>query len=361
MGMLEGVRVLDLSRLVPGPACTWYLQGMGASVDRVEPPGAGDFTRHVPPFVDGVGSLFAALGRGKRSLALDLRKPAAVAALRAMLPRYDVLVEGFKPGVMEAMGLDPAELLARYPRLIVARISGYGQTGPWRDRPGHDLNFMGLSGALALAAPGPAGHAPLPVQIADLAGAQVAASGICAALFARERSGSGRVLDISLAEAALSFMSIWVPGATAEGRDPEPGKGILHGGVPLYGTYRCADGAWLTLGALEPKFQAALTAHTGGVSRSELEAAFATRPRDAWIADLAEACTSEVLGPNGLHEHPQLRERGAVVRLGQTTWVCPPFGAVVDEPLPRVGEHTDAILGEAGIDAAALRATGAAG
>lgn len=361
-GPLASVRVLDLSRLLPGPACTWYLQGLGASVDRVESPGAGDFTRHIPPYVDGVGAYFAALSRGKRSLTLDLRKPAAAAVIRRLLPRYDVLVEGFKPGVMEQMGLDPAALVAEHEGLVVARISGYGQTGPWRDRPGHDVNYVGITGGLSLAR---ADGAPIPVQIADLAGALAAAMGIAAALFDAGRSGKGRVLDVSLAEAALSFVAPQVTGFSTEGREPVPAGEALTGGIPLYGTYRCADGKWLTVGALEPKFQMALAAAAGSIGRPELEAMFLTRPRDTWVDLLADACTGPLLGMGEVASHVHLAARGAVERLGTTTWVRPPFAdAPIRGPVPGVGQHTDEVLAEAGLDdaeRAGLRAAGVFG
>jgi alpha-methylacyl-CoA racemase len=356
---LEGVRVLDLSRLLPGPACTWYLQGMGAAVDRVETPGAGDFTRHIPPFVDGAGAYFAAVSRGKRSLAIDLRNPAAAGVLRRLLARYDVLVEGFKPGVMEQMGLAPEDLLREHPRLVIARLSGYGQTGPWRDRPGHDLNYVGLTGALAAAPVGEHRPGPKPVHVAALGGALVAATGIAAALYARERTGQGRILDVSLTEAALSFMAPHVVAFSAENREPIPGGEVLSGGFPVYGTYRCADGKWLTVGAVEPKFQAAVAAATGAVGRSDLAAAFARRTRDEWVEVLADACSGPALGLLELADHPQLASRSAVDRIGKTTWVRPPFASSpLDGPVPAVGEHTDAILEEGGFsqaERAALR------
>lgn len=364
-GPLAGVRVLDLSRLLPGPACTWMLQGLGAAVDRVEAPVGGDFARHVPPFVDGVGAYFASISRGKRSLALDLRRPEAIEALLAILPAYDVVVEGFKPGVLEAMGLAPERMLARRPGLVVARLSGYGQTGPWRDRPGHDVNYVGLAGGIL-----PSGHdehgpvVPF-AQNADLGGAMAAAMGIAAALFDRERTGRGRVLDVSLTEAVLTMLAPQVTGFSAEGRDPTPGGEVLSGGLPVYGTYACADGRWLTVGALEPKFRMALAGKVGAVERPDLAAAFRTRPRDAWVALLEDACTGPALAISELADHPQLRDRGAVLRAGRTTWVRPVLAdAIVDGPVPGLGEHTEIVLAEGGLSAdaiARLRAAGALG
>jgi alpha-methylacyl-CoA racemase len=361
MGPLHGVRVLDLSRLLPGPAATWYLQGLGASVDRVEPVGSGDFTRHVPPYVDGVGAIFAAISRGKRSIAIEMRKPGTADVLKRLARRYDVVVEGFKPGVLEAMGLDPAKWVEDQPGLVIARVSGFGQTGPWRDRPAHDLNYVGLTGALAMAAtPG-----PLPVQVADLGGALVAAMGIAAALYGREKTGRGRVLDVSLTESALSIVAPHVLAHSADGKEPVPGGEILSGGLPMYGTYRCADGKWLTVGAVEPKFQMAVASATGAMSRPDLEAAFAKKTRDEWVDALADACTGPALGILELADHPQLRDRRAVVRLGKATWVAPPLAeGPAQGEVPKLSEHADAILGEAGFsdaERAALRSQGVVG
>lgn len=364
--MLEGVRILDLSRLLPGPACTWYLAGLGAKVDRVEPPKGGDPTRALPPFEDGVGVFYAALNAGDRSLALDLRKPEGPALIRRLLPHYDVVVEGFRPGVMEAAGLDPEALLAEQPRLVIARLSGFGQTGPWAQRPGHDLNYAGLAGMLAaagLAADGP--HVP-PVQGADLGGALVAALGIVSALLARERTGRGRILDVSLTEAALSLHAPHVATLTAEGRAARPGGELLTGVLPVYGTYRCADGRYLTVGALEPRFQQELMERVGTVDRAGLREAFAAHPRDYWVELLEEACTGPVLDPGELADHLHLAEREAVLRLGRTTFVRPPLSPADWRPGPvaKLGEHGAEILAMAGVDAhelAQLREAGVVG
>jgi alpha-methylacyl-CoA racemase len=340
MGDLDGVRVLDLSRLLPGPACTWMLRGLGASVDLVEAPG-GDLSRHMPPFVEGVGTWFAAFAGGKRSLVLDTRSAKAPEILRRLAPRYDVLVEGFRPGVLESLGLDEAFIEAHCPRLIVARLSGWGQTGPWADRPGHDVNYLGVTGALGMSA----SAAPLPLQVADLNGAFSAAFGIAAALYARERHGRGRVLDISLTESALAGMAPFIAGATSGGRDPAPSGEILTGGVPVYGIYTCQDGRRVTVGALEPKFQAALAEHSE-VSDDALRALFLTRPRDAWVELLAGACVGPVLTPTEAAAHPHLAARGAFERLGHTSFVRPPLGAMPRGPTPALGEHTSDVLAE---------------
>ena len=365
MGPLTGVRVLDLSRLLPGPACTWLLQGLGASVDRVEPPGRGDFSRHVPPFIDGVGAYFAAVSRGKRSIAVDLRADGGPALIRELVRAYDVLVEGFRPGVMESIGLAPDDLVREVPGLVVARLSGFGQSGPWRGRPGHDVNYIGLAGVLAAAGRGPSGPSLPPVQLADFGGAQVAAMGIAAGLFERERERAagrpgGRVLDVSLAEAALVPLAPTVLACTTEDRAPVPDGEPLGGGLPVYGCYECSDGRWLTVGALEPKFQERLSAAAGcQPNRPALAQMFRTQPRDAWVAQLGEACVGPILDPRELAEHPVFSARGAVERVGRSSWVRPPLAEPGDATgeLPAIGQHTDAVLREAGLETqvAALR------
>lgn len=350
MGSLDGVRILDLSRLLPGPACTWYLAGLGARVDRVEPMGAGDPTRVLPPFEGNAGVFFAALNAGDRSLALSFRDPAAPEVLKRLLCAYDVLVEGFRPGVIELLGLTPEYLTTRHPRLVVARLSGYGQDGPWRSRPGHDVNYVGLGGGLATAALGEDGpHLP-PAQLGDLGGALVAAMGVCAALYEREQTGKGQIIDVSLTEAALALHAPHVTTQTAEERLARPGGEMLTGALPIYGTYRCGDGKWLTVGALEPRFQQELSTHVGTLTREGLRETFATRSRDEWVELLAEACVGPSLDPTELADHPHLQARGAVRRLGHTTFVRPPLARERWRPGPvaRLGEHTDTILAEAG-------------
>ena len=355
MGPLADVRVLDLSRLLPGPACTWYLQGMGAQVDRVEALGRGDFSRQLPPHINGVGSLFAAMSRGKRSLAVDLRHDEGTAIVRRLVKNYHVLVEGFKPGVMENMGLDPVILLKEQPKLVVARLSGFGQTGPWRDRPGHDVNYIGLSGQLQGLAEESSGRVMPVVQVADLGGALVAAMGISAALFECERNGVGRILDVSLTEAALSFMAPHIPGICVSGRPQIPGGEILSGGHSTYGNYRCADDKIITLGALEPKFMQVLFGVTTKTDKKSLGEIFLTKTRDEWVELLPDACVAPSLTIDELAEHPQHAARNAVFRQDNTAWVTPPFGpGTTTGKVPKLGEDTDTILIDGGFSAAEI-------
>ena len=341
-GPLQGVRVLDLSRLLPGPACSWYLAGMGAQVDRIEGPN-GDPARHMPPFVDGIGAYFAALNRGKRSIAVDLRNADGIKAVLRLVPHYDVVIEGFRPGVLEAMGLGPDILLAARADLVVARISGFGQTGPWANRAGHDLNYVGLAGVLARetgAAPPP----PPPVQVSDFAGALVAAQQICASLFARERTGQGAVLDIALAQSAMSLMAPLVAALTSEGREPRPNGEALTGAIPFYDTFKCQDGLLLTVGSLEPKFQQALMGVVGAdFSREALTSVFATEPRDVWVERLEGACVAPALGLNELASHPHWQARKALHSEGSTSWVRPPMDCRELQPLPAIGDRKSVV------------------
>jgi len=324
------------------------LAGFGAQVDGVERLGQGDILRYVPPFVDGVGALFATVARGKRSLALDFRSPGAGELLKRLIGQYDVLVEGFKPGVLEAMGLSPAQLHALYPGLVIARLSGFGQTGPMANKPGHDINYVGYTGMLSMMPEVDQGLAFPPVQIADVSGGLLAATAIAAALVKRERTGKGEVLDISLTEAALLFTSFAVATATGQGHQPAPGSETLTGGLPVYGTYRCSDGKWITVGALEPKFQALLMEETKTLGRRELQEVFATKTRDEWVERLSAACVGPVLSFHEAAQCSLLQERGVLTRLSQTTLVQPPLCDRSLGAVATVGEHSRTILQESG-------------
>lgn len=354
MRSLEGIRVIDLSRLLPGPACTWYLYGLGAEVIKVEDPVGGDYLRHVPPFgPDGLGAWFTALNAGKRSVALDLKEAGDRAAFRALLRDADVLLEGFRPGVMARLGLDPAELCQSFPRLVIASLTGFGQTGPLAEEPGHDLDYCALAGLLSLAAR----HGGVPdvpgVQVADLAGgALTTALAITAALVERARTGRGQWLDVSMTEGALA-LALPALASTWAGEPPKPGAETLSGGLPLYGLYRCADDRVLALAALEPKFWQRLVEVIGPVplEREALTELFLTRPRDAWVALLRGACVAPVLELPEVSELPLHRARGAIVGEGSARRIRPPFpGARVGELAPGLGEHTEAELRRVGYE-----------
>jgi len=360
------VRVLDLTRLAPGPYATLVLADLGAEVVKLEPP-EGDGTRLMPP--GGAGELFAALNRGKRSLALDLKKPGAVDAVRRVLGRCDVLVEGFRPGVMDRLGLGHTELLAAFPRLVVCALSGFGQSGPDRGRAGHDLGYVARAGLLGMG--GCAGAPAMPgAQVADIGGAWVAVSGILAALLERATSGRGRLVDVSLAESATSFAALHLGPALLGVPVPPAGQSALDGGLPSYGLYRTSDDRWLAVAALEPKFFAALSerlgigdltaeAYGGGEDaervRGVLAQTFASAPLAAWQERLAglDACVEPVLLPEEVCRDRHFADRGLFPRPGVLATPLR-LGLPASTPAPALGEHSRAVLTEAGLTAAEI-------
>src|SRR3954447_22661364 len=260
---LEGLRVLDLSRLLPGGFCTLLLADMGADVLKVEDTGTGDYIRWMPPYYggeeqqrEGTGSAyFLALNRNKRSLRLNLKHERGREVLLRLVEDYDVVVESFRPGVMDRLGVGYETLRERNPRLIYCPISGYGQDGPLTGRSGHDTNYLALNGVLGLT--GGRGGPPTQSagQIADLGGGGLmAAVGVLAAVIERERSGEGQLVDISMTDGGLAWLAMVVAHYFAEQRLPRRGDVELAGGILCYFPYEAADGGWVSLGALEPKF-----------------------------------------------------------------------------------------------------------
>lgn len=335
---MKGTRVIDLSRLLPGPFATSCLQGLGAEVVKVEEP-AGDFLRHVPPRIGEHGAWFTALNRGKRSVALDLKDPAGRDALLALLADADVLVESFRPGVLARLGLDPVALRARFPRLVIASLTGWGQSGPYARLPGHDLGFLALAGLLAR-------DPRVPVlQWADLAaGGLAAALRVAGALLDRARTGEGAWLDIAMLDGLIGLQQTQFANLAAAAPPDE----LLTGGAPVYGVYRCADGRHVTVAALEPPFRAALEAATDDLSAEGLARLFASAPRDAWLDRLGGACVVPVLALDEVARDPHVATRAL---FGPDGLAHPPTGPV-DGPVPRLGEHTAAELARVGYERA---------
>ncbi|HUB06673.1 MAG TPA: CaiB/BaiF CoA-transferase family protein [Myxococcales bacterium] len=362
-GPLGGLRILDLTRLLPGPYATLVLADLGADVVKVEEPEAGDYCRALPPLVGDGSALFHLLNRNKRSIALDLKKAEGREVLFKLLERFDVVVESFRPGVMDRLGVGYDALRHRQPRVILCSISGYGQDGPYRLRAGHDVDYQALGGLLATTAAAPS------AQIADIGGgAWPAALGLLAAAYEREHTGQGRRIDISMTEGVLAFlapeMGRWAAGAKE--------RAVLGGTFPCYRLYRAADGRRVALGALEPKFWAAFCEAIGrpewiakqwdeGAFVDEVEALFATRPSKAWLDLLAVAdcCCEPVLEQDELFEHPLHVERGAFFKVSglgaEVRHVRTPVRLDGHEiprgPPPRLGQHTAAVLAEGGFDA----------
>ncbi|WP_088278391.1 CaiB/BaiF CoA-transferase family protein [Ideonella sp. A 288] len=380
MGPLAGLRVIELASIGPGPMCAMLLADLGADVlriDRTEPSGLG-----VP-----VDKKFEVSGRNRRSVALDFKQPAGRDAALRLIDRADVLIEGWRPGVAERLGLGPAECHARNPGLVYGRMTGFGQTGPLASAAGHDLNYIALTGALH--AIGPAGGKPVPPLnlVGDYGGgALYLAFGLMAAVFERSRSGQGQVVDAAMVDGASSLMSIF-HGLQAAGRwdDSRRGANLLDGGAPFYDTYETADGKHVALGPLEPKFFAEFVQRTGLDERfvkrqydprlwPEMREAIAARmrekTRDEWCALLegTDACFAPVLTLSEAPRHHHAAERGAFIDLDGVVQAAPAprfSRSVPDTPRPPVapGTHTAAVLAEAGFSAdeiAALRASGAA-
>jgi alpha-methylacyl-CoA racemase len=317
--LLAGVRVIDLSRLLPGPYCSLLLAQYGAEVIKIEEPQGGDYARSLEP------QLFEIVNRGKRSLTLDLRKVEDVDALASLVGSADVLLESFRPGVMDRLGCGYSTLRARNPRLVYAALTGYGQYGPLRDAASHDLNALAVSGVLDQI--GSAGRPPAlsNLPIADLAaGALHCASAILAAVIGARSSGAGAYIDASLLDGSFALNLMAMAAIRRDGHAPPRGADLLSGALARYAVYECADGGYIALAALEPKFWAAFCtaverpdlAADAGSERiaAELQALFRTRTRDQWDALLgaADCCACAVLTPEEAMRHPQLVARGMV-------------------------------------------------
>ncbi len=359
---MVGLRVLDLSRYLPGPALTRILADLGAEVIRVEPL-EGDPVRYLPP----AGAADAALNWNKRAVALDLKHPDGVALCRAMAGRVDVLVESFRPGVLDRLGLGYATLAGDNPRLIVCSLTGYGQTGPLRDVPGHDLNYQARAGVLALTGPPHGPPAQSALQLADLGGGSLTgAVALLAALLEREQTGRGRHLDVSLTHGLTLFTAL--EAARRSAGEPEPrGEGLLSGGRPAYRLYETRDRRWMALAALEPKFFATFCAaagcpHLAGAGLTvgeegrtvarELEEVFRRRTLAEWVETLAgtPCCCEPVLTPEEAAADEALAL--GTVQVGSVRALVPPLGAHPPEArAPALGEHGVAVMRRLGIAA----------
>ena len=335
---LAGARVLDLSRLFPGPYASLVLSDLGADVVKVEDPDAGDYLREISP------GMFAALNRGKRSVVLDLKSGEGVSQLRHLCAAADVLIESFRPGVLERLGF--ADLLADPSPLVICRISGYGQSGPWRDRAGHDIAYAALAGVIARNRGVPA------VQLADFfGGAQGAVIGVLAALVERSRTGKGRVVDVALAQGVTGLLLPHL------GELPDAPENMLDGSRPCYRVYACKAGGRYALGALEPKFWQRFceaVSRPDWMDRAmdpslspEVDACFAARTREEWDAALrkADCCGEMVLEPSELRDHPLFAGLYAG-DLPRTFPALVPTDSLPTRAAPGRGEHTTEVLRE---------------
>lgn len=365
-GPLAGIRVLDLTRLLPGPVCTLHLADLGADVVKIEDPQLGDYARTLGTGQGGDSAYFRMINRNKRGLVLDLKKPEGVAVFLRLAENADVIVESFRPGVVDKLGIGYAAVAAVNPKIAYCSISGYGQDGPYKDLAGHDINYLGYAGVLEQI--GIEGSAPaIPnFQIADLlGGALTAAMGILAAVVEAKQSGQGRYIDVSMTDSVLAHTYFAMLRLNDAGRPAPRGGDLLSGGLPCYATYRCADGKYMAVGALEGKFWQLACATLGRPEwvarqwepalREELAALFATRRRDEWAADFAtvDCCVTPVLSPEEALANEQLNARSMVLRDDGLTQFAPPlklsgFDFAIRQPAPKAGEHNAEILAAAG-------------
>jgi crotonobetainyl-CoA:carnitine CoA-transferase CaiB-like acyl-CoA transferase len=378
---LSGVRILDLTRLLPGGFASQLLADLGADVVKVEDTGMGDYIRWAPPYYgdeehQALGTrsaLYLSLNRNKRSIRLDLKSDAGREALLRLAESYDVVLEGFRPGVMERLGVGYDVLAERNPRLVYCAITGYGQSGPNTGRAGHDMNYLALTGLLGLT--GESGGRPIQSagQIADLGGGGLmAAFGVLAALRERDASGKGQAVDVSMFDGALSWLAMVAGQYLCDGLVPRRGEGQLTGAFVCYLPYEAADG-WITMGALEPQFWARFCTavgredligkqfeRTGSDAWREVAEVFRSRTRAEWkefndehdamiepVLDVDEALDSELVAAREMvvrWEQPELgevRQLGPPVKFSRTP-------ADVHRPAPAFGEHTHEVLAESG-------------
>ncbi|WP_236177902.1 CaiB/BaiF CoA transferase family protein [Pseudomonas sputi] len=374
---LASLKILDFSTLLPGPFASLLLADMGAEVLRIESPTRLDLVRVLPPHDHGGSASHAYLNRNKRSLALDLKQPEALELVKQLLADYDIVLEQFRPGVMERLGLGYEVLKAINPKLIYVSITGYGQTGPYKDRAGHDINYLALAGLSSYTGRADNGPLPLGMQVADIAGGSLhGVIGLLAAVISRQQTGQGTHLDVSMTDCAFSLNAMAGAGYLACGEEPGWEDQMLNGGS-FYDYYRSRDGRWMSVGSLEPAFMQPLCTALG---RPELAAqGLSPRPEQQRalkealkvefekhdFAELCElfagidACVEPVLNLSEAVQHPQLQARELVTPVprgdgsAQAQIACPlKFSEAL--PAPRhvgaaLGQHTDQVLAELGL------------
>jgi alpha-methylacyl-CoA racemase len=361
-GPLKGIRILEFAGIGPGPFCAMLLADLGAEVVRLD-------RKDGPP-----GSRQDFVGRGRRSLALDLKSPAAIEAVLRLAETADAMIEGFRPGVMERLGLGPDACLARNPRLVYGRMTGWGQEGPLAQSAGHDMNYIGLTGALwSIGRPGERPVPPLNLVGDYGGGGMLLAMGLLAALLEARTSGRGQVVDAAMVDgAALLMAPIYAMLARGRWRN-ERGSNMLDGAAPWYDTYECADGRWISVAPIEPQFfELMLTKlgldparHAGRMDpenwpelRAELAAVFRTRTRDDWAAlfEGTDACVAPVLDLQEAPSHPHNQARGTFRQRDGAVQPAPAprFSRTPAEPVgpaPLRGEHTRQVLQDWGFGA----------
>ena len=365
-GPLAGIRILDLTRLLPGPVATLHLADLGADVIKIEDPQVGDYARTLGAGQGADSAYFRMINRNKRGLLLDLKKPAGVEVFLRLAETADVIVESFRPGVVDKLGVGFSAVTAVNPKIAYCSISGYGQDGPYKDLAGHDINYLGYAGVLdQIGREG--GDPALPnFQIADLlGGALTAAMGILAVVLEAQRSGRGRYIDVAMTDSVLAHTYFSMLRLNDAGHSLPRGSDLLSGGLPCYAAYRCADGRHMAVGALEGKFWKTCCALLGQPAwserqwdaglRSEVAALFATRTRDDWAKLFAavDCCVTPVLTPEEAVDDAQITARGMVLRDDGLTQFAPPLKLsdhefTIRQAAPKAGEHSAEILRAAG-------------
>ncbi len=375
-GPLASLKILDFSTLLPGPFASLLLADMGAQVLRVESPTRMDLVRVLPPHVDGTSASHAYLNRNKRCIALDLKQAQAVEVVKQLVQEYDIVLEQFRPGVMDKLGVGYEALKAINPKLIYVSITGYGQTGPFRDRAGHDINYLALAGVASYTGRRESGPLPLGVQLADIGGGSLhGVMGLLAAVIHRQQTGEGQQVDVSMTDCAFSLHGMAGAGYLAAGVEPEM-EGLALNGGSFYDYYRTRDGRWFSVGSLEPQFMQQFCA---AIDRPELASrGLSPKPEDQqalkreiaiefekhdfseWQERFAalDACVEPMLSMAEAVEHPQLRERGVVTQVPngkggeQRQMACPiRFSAGLPEPRhigAALGAHTAQVMAELG-------------
>ncbi len=390
---LDGVKVLDLSRLAPGPHCSMLLADFGADVTLVEAvPGSSaklGGSREVSAGAQRAAA-YNALGRGKKSIALNLKEEAAREIFYEMVKSADVVIEGFRPGVVKRLGVDYETLARINPRIICCSVSGFGQTGPYSNLVGHDINYIAVGGALGVT--GRPGQAPaIPINIiADFAGGGLtAAFAICVALLAREKTGRGQNVDVGMSDGVMSLMTMAFATYFSAGLAIRPGEFLLNGSVPWYNTYKTKDGRWFSIGSIEPHFYEALVKvmgldeylgrqHDASAYPEMFEkyaAVFATKTADEWMELMSQydICAAPVLEMENVVTNPHNLARNMVIEVDSPVGKVKQVGIapkLSDTPgqvratAPVIGQHTDEVLAGLGYDAAkiaALREQGVVG
>ncbi|MFD2570988.1 CaiB/BaiF CoA transferase family protein [Spirosoma soli] len=374
-GPLVGLRILDLTRLLPGPLGTMLMADMGAEVIKIELPHAPDYVRAFPPYVQGESVNYLAYNRSKRSVLLDYQTPEGQDKFLALVKTADVVVEQFRPGYLTRLGIDYPVARAVNPRIIYVSITGYGQTGPYANLAGHDLNYLALSGVLSLTGETPTEAPTIPgVQLADIAGGSyMGVMAVLSALYARERTGEGQHVDVSMTDAVMPLLSVAYASFAGTSQVPERGTMPLSGGLPNYGVYQCRDGKYIALGTLEPKFWERFCTLVNKPDwrmintyqspaqladiKTQIQGVFAEKDRDEWtqVGLEQDILLTPVYGLNELENDPHLQARGMILR--ETHPVAGPihsigvplkFSATPAQPAwpaPTLGEDTDAVLG----------------